>query len=328
MSLANLELAQDHWRGVFSWTELSRRGFSQAQVARMVRGGDLHLLRRGWYATGYAHPLVVQAVSAGGVCSCVTALDLHGIWVVARGNRAHVRARKAAHNAGGRRFCKQFSGPEPEIYPLDDIPTALRHALRCLDAEGIVAACDSILNQDLLDMADLVATFATAPLDIRDLLELCDGRAQSGTESIVRLRFRAMGLRFDIQVKIVGLGHVDFLIGDRLIVEIDSIEFHDKSPEQREADRLRDEIAHRLGYIPLRMSYNRVMFEWKDAAETITDLVRRREHLKALAGPRELVAEIDAAVDGDPDVDDTPNGDDEGDIGGDEYWDDPDFEGC
>ncbi|GAB38621.1 hypothetical protein GOSPT_048_00010, partial [Gordonia sputi NBRC 100414] len=49
----------DQWRGVFSWAELTRRDFSQAQVRRLVDSGDLRLLRRGWYATSYADPTVV-----------------------------------------------------------------------------------------------------------------------------------------------------------------------------------------------------------------------------------------------------------------------------
>ncbi|NED69865.1 DUF559 domain-containing protein [Streptomyces sp. SID10244] len=80
------------------------------------------------------------------------------------------------------------------------------------------------------------------------------------------------------------MGRVDLLVGDRLIIEIDSVEYHDRSPEQIEKDRRRDEEAARLGYVTLRFSYRRVVNEWAQAEATVLDLVRRREHVKQLAG--------------------------------------------
>ncbi|MGV9859001.1 endonuclease domain-containing protein [Gordonia sp. NPDC003425] len=283
MSIVTPHLGPEHddrWRGVYSWAELSRRGFTQSQLRRLISGGDLCLLRRGWYATHWAHPWVVEAVRAGGVCSCVTALDVHGVWVKRGARHLHVRRRKTADKVGAARFCRQFGPPRPEVYPLDDIPTALRHALRCLDDEGIVAACESILHQGLLEFDDLTAVFLTAPVRLRRLLDRCDERVESGTESIFKMRMIAMGIDFRIQVEIVGIGRVDFLIGRRLIIEIDSVEFHDKSREQRERDRTRDARAIALGYLPLRFSYRQVMFEWDEVAETVTAVVRRRDHMK------------------------------------------------
>ena len=245
------------------------------------------MLRRGWYAAAYAHPAVVEAVSAGGVCSCVTALGLHGVWVPRCGDRAHVRARPAAYRGkGAARFCRYYGRPHSEVYPVDDLITALRHALRCLDDEGVIVVCDSILNRYLLEAADLEAVFACAPLRIRRLLDRCDQRAESGTETIVRLRLQSLRLRSRVQVEIAGIGRVDLLVGRRLIIEVDSVEHHDRSPEQREKDRRRDEEAIRRGYLPLRLSYRRVMFQWDEVVHTLREITRRGDHLSepVLAG--------------------------------------------
>ncbi len=304
----------DHWRGVLSWAELKRRGFSQAHVRRMVAGGDLRALRRGWYATANADPTVASAVSAGGVCTCASALELHGVWVAPFGDLVHVRGRNVAPNGstGTHHVCRRYGRAQPELYPLDDVATALAYAVRCLEGEAIVAACDSVLHQGLLESADLQAMFSSMPIRIRRLLDRCDGCADSGAESIFGFRLASLGIAFESQVEIPGIGRVDFLIGKRLIVEVDSIAYHDKSPAQREKDRVRDEAAHRMGYIPWRISYKRLMFSWDEVVETLLAMIRRRDHLKALAEPPELTRLA------------AESGADHA-LG---YWDDPDFAGC
>ncbi|OBA65954.1 type IV toxin-antitoxin system AbiEi family antitoxin domain-containing protein [Gordonia sp. 852002-10350_SCH5691597] len=304
----------DQWRGVFSWAELTRRDFSQAQVRRLVDSGDLRLLRRGWYATSYADPTVVSAVSAGGVCTCVSALDLHGVWVAPFGDLVHVRGRNVA--AGGsastHHACTRYGRAPREVYPLDDVATALQYAVRCLNEEGIVAACDSVLHQGLLEFTDLQALFSSMPVRIRRLLDRCADCLDSGAESIFGFRLTTLGIAFESQVEIPGIGRVDFLIGKRLIVEVDSVAYHDKSPGQREKDRVRDETAHRLGYIPWRISYKRLMFTWDEVVDTLLAMIRRRDHLKSLAEPAELTRQAaDSGIDHA--------------LG---YWDDPDFAGC
>lgn len=63
----------------------------------------------------------------------------------------------------GRRFCKCYGAPEPEVSAVDDVRTAFRHALKCLDDEGIVVICDSLLHKELLEMCDLEQLMASAP---------------------------------------------------------------------------------------------------------------------------------------------------------------------
>ncbi|MYR08520.1 DUF559 domain-containing protein [Gordonia sp. SID5947] len=266
--------------GVASWAQLRSLGVTQTDLRRARKDGDLRLLRRGWYATRTADTSVAAAVTSGGVVSCVSALRLHGVWTPPGPSTMHIRGREAAHRSGKRRYCKQYAPPEREVDAVDEIRIALRHALKCLDDEGIVVVRDSILHQDLLERCDIDAEFVGAPRRIRRLLDRCDAKAESGTESMVRLRLRALGIRVRTQYQIAGVGRVDLLVGDRLIIEIDSVEYHDRSPDQIEKDRRRDEEATRLGYVTLRFSYQRVVHEWEHAEATVLDLVRRREHLK------------------------------------------------
>jgi len=79
-----------------------------------------------------------------------------------------------------------------------------------------------------------------------------------------------------IQVEIPGVGTVDTLVGDRLILELDSRAHHLGS--NYEKDRTRDLLAIEQGYIVLRVSYHRVMNDWPSVERVVMALVRRGEH--------------------------------------------------
>lgn len=276
--------------GVASWKQLRTAGMTRTDLRHALASGALRCIRRGWYATKLANTEVVAAVAGGGVLSCLSALRLHEVWVPGESTPVHIRARASAHRGVHRTFCEQYGRPESEITSVDELTVALRHALRCLDPEGIVVVCDSILNQGLLELSDLVTVFRQAPARIRALLDKCDGTAQSGTESMTRFRLRARGVELRSQVDITGVGIVDFVIGTSLIVEVDGYETH-SSKDQFEKDRERDRKAVELGYIVIRLTYHQVVHEWESAEASIIDVIRRRGHLKPLVDRKELVSD-------------------------------------
>ncbi|MCX6468453.1 MAG: DUF559 domain-containing protein [Corynebacteriales bacterium] len=155
--------------------------------------------------------------------------------------------------------------------------TALRHAARCVDPEGFVVLCDSALQLRSVTSDDLVSALHDAPREVRDLLRRCDRRAQSGTETMVRVRLRSRNIAVTPQHHVPGVGFVDLLIGDRLVVEVDS-KSHHTGTERYEADRARDRRLVQLGYVVLRLSYRQVVHEWATSEEVILDLIRRRAH--------------------------------------------------
>lgn len=261
--------------GVHSYRSLRARGASQTDVRRAMRSGELMRLRRGWYAGPSADPTVSAAVTAGGVLGCVSALRARGVWVPP-GSDLHIRSRR-----GGRNFCRPYgAASEPETAAIDEIPTALRYAVRCLDDEGLIVVCDSLLNLELLTLAEITHILRAAPPGKRRLIERCD-LAESGTETMVRVRLRRRGIRVRPQVVIAGLGRVDLLVGRRLIIEIDGREYH-IGAARFEADRERDRRAIQLGYLVIRVSYRQVMYDWAAVEATILELVRRRDHLRKM----------------------------------------------
>lgn len=115
------------------------------------------------------------------------------------------------------------------------------------------------------------------PKRVRELLERCDGRAESGTESLARLRLRRRHLKVTPQVVIPGVGRVDLVVGNRLVIEVDSWAHH-SSYEAYEHDRYRDLVLGELGYLVIRLTYRRVMHDWASAERSVMAMVGRGDH--------------------------------------------------
>jgi very-short-patch-repair endonuclease len=73
---------------------------------------------------------------------------------------------------------------------------------------------------------------------------------------------------------------VDLLIGDSLIVEIDS-ETHHGKPEARRRDLQRDAVAAALDFETLRFDYTSVMFDWPFVTAMVESVVARDGHVRS-----------------------------------------------
>jgi len=90
------------------------------------------------------------------------------------------------------------------------------------------------------------------------VLEAATRASESGTESLLSYDLRQAGIPFRQQVAIDQVGRVDFVLGSRLIVEVDSVAHH-TSAEAYERDRRRDAELSRRGYRVLRFSYRQLI---------------------------------------------------------------------
>jgi len=128
---------------------------------------------------------------------------------------------------------------------------AVRQAVRCQTPRAAIATLDSVLHHRVLSPGQVAEAFRALPARFQPLLALVDGSAESGPETFMRLILRAMGVPFRTQVRIDGVGRVDFVVDGWLIIECDSREFHG-GWEKQVADRRRDLAAARAGYITIR----------------------------------------------------------------------------
>lgn len=73
------------------------------------------------------------------------------------------------------------------------------------------------------------------------------------------------------------MGRVDFLVGQCLVIEVDS-RAHHTDPENYHRDRLRDQRLVSRGYIVIRLTYEQVMFDLAATIERIVPLIARGAH--------------------------------------------------
>lgn len=101
--------------------------------------------------------------------------------------------------------------------------------------------------------------------------------SQSGTETLVRLRLRALGMRVRIQAH-CGIGRVDLLVGDRLVIECHS-KAHHTGVENYARDRDRDLSLVDGDYLVLTLSYEQVLLDWPRVEAVIRRRVAAGDHL-------------------------------------------------
>ncbi|WP_175494285.1 endonuclease domain-containing protein [Herbiconiux ginsengi] len=235
----------------------------------------------------------MAALRIGGRLSCLSVLKSHDLWC-ATDSRLHVRVPARPRNLSspldrrvplGRpeRFgvVVHRSRPAPFLEepdgPIDSFAWALLHSIECQSQNDAIVTLDSALHSQRVSRTELEFLCAGLPKTYRAYLELTDANAASGLETKARLGLRGYNISSLSQVKIRGVGNVDLLVGDRLVVETDGREWHTKPAAYLE-DRRRDLALTELGYIVLRLSYSQVMEEWDRVLGVIRGIVARGEH--------------------------------------------------
>lgn len=251
----------------FRTRELRAAGLSKHAIATAVEAGTLVRLHRGLYCPPDTDDGCQSASRLRGRLTCLSELRRLGVFVRDRPPlHVHVRSSSARLPAApaGARVHREVLLREPHpcdlsVHPLD----ALRCAVQCQDPRASVATLDSALHLGLLRDDELDELFAALPRRYRRLRRLLDARMESGPETLMRLILRALGCRFDVQVRIDGVGRVDFVVDGWLIIECDSREFHSDWQAQVR-DRERDLAAAAQGFVTLRVVAEHLL--WKPDA--------------------------------------------------------------
>jgi very-short-patch-repair endonuclease len=260
--------------GIASTADLRRTGLDSSALRRAAAAGRLTRIRMGWYAASWCPPAVVSAVRAGGTLSCVSALALRGAWTL-DDEHVHVRVGRGATVRGGPGLQIHWDPGHLTSSAIDPPLEALRLAVACLDLRHAVAVADSALHLGLVSESEVGRLDSPRG---RRVTALADAKAESGLETFARLGLRSLKVRVRSQVTIPTVGRVDFLIGDRLVFEVDGAAWHGGIADF-ERDRERDRRLAELGYLVIRATYRQVIEGWPTVRDHILALVRRREHL-------------------------------------------------
>lgn len=276
--------------GIAHARTLAAYDIDDKQRTRAVSSGVVERLRRGWFALAGLDSQAVRAIRAGGHLSCVSLLGLHGVWLPPD-ERVHIasvaprsrlrspenRARPLT-DATSAIVVHQRTRHASMIDPTDSLAGALTCAAACLAITDAIIMLDSVRNLRLLADADIDEALASLSQTRQKALARSSAGAESGTETLVRLRLTALHLRVRPQVRIEGVGRVDLVVGDRLVIEVDSRAHHD-NPAAYEHDRTRDLALVERGYLVIRVTYRRVMSDMASIERAVLAVVRRRDHL-------------------------------------------------
>ncbi|GAA4187592.1 hypothetical protein GCM10022219_00530 [Microbacterium oryzae] len=254
--------------GVIRTAALRSAGATARDIRRACESGAVTRLRGGVYTTPHAAAGVLTAAAHGGALCCASELARLGVWVL-DSSRLHV-----AMGGGGHEYthpectCLPHWDDPPPGYGRVDVERALVQLARCQGPESFFAAFESAWRLGLLSRRARMSIRARLDARHRWLVDLARADADSGLESILRLRLLRLGIPLRCQVVIRGVGRVDFVLGERIILEVDGRDNHDDATH-RHKDLVRDANAAALGYVTLRFDYALVMHDWPRVAAAI-----------------------------------------------------------
>ncbi|MGR0320912.1 endonuclease domain-containing protein [Agromyces sp. ZXT2-3] len=276
--------------GALPYRALDELEVPRRAVRAAVLDGTVVQVRERWFAVPDAPGDVVRAVRVGGSVTAASVARLEGLWV--RPDRLlHVRVPSTAGrlwspdasdtgrvplDRSKHGVCVHYRTVNGRPSARDSVVLALAEMSACAPLLDAQIAVDSALSLGRLTTLELEALREMLGPSRRRLADQADAGCQSGTETIVRLLLRGRRVPHRTQVQIAGVGRVDVLVGDRLVVEIDGEGFH-TGPEF-ERDRRRDFELTMRGYLVFRLSYSMVMHEWDAVSEGLLALIARGEH--------------------------------------------------
>ena len=225
---------------------------------------------RGWIYDKNSFTLdQVRAFVYNACISCVSAAPIYELPILMeeRPQKTHlsVAYNRGMHSSKLRRFddvCihrEQSITDEEKRTHVASIGTVLERVLVCMPLKISLPMLDAARNRGLYDISTLTMPSTGSRLPhLREALSLSSERARSILETVARLQLIDMGLTPQVGVWIEGVGEVDMMILDFIVIEVDGWAFH-SSKEQREKDLKRDRELLRRGYVVLRFTYDDVM---------------------------------------------------------------------
>lgn len=241
----------------WTYAELRASGFSRRQIEASLQAEHMRRICRNRYARPTLDANVATAVAERGRLACVSLLKLLGVFVHTI-THTHVHILPGTSHflspcgADVKRHWLPLQHPEDASLSTVSVTDAVLQAAACLPLFDVVATLDSVVRKRLMSLGQLHSLGDALPARARRMLRFVNGIADSGPETYVRLILLELGVKFQQQVEICGVGRVDFLIEGWLILEVDSFAHH-SSWHERKRDLRRDLSAAEQGYTSLRV---------------------------------------------------------------------------
>jgi very-short-patch-repair endonuclease len=263
-------------------SELKRLGVSERELTRAVRAGEIVRPRQGVYALAGTSEAMLHAAAHGGTLGCCAAGELLGLWILHIPDRHHIWLGDGGTPRSLCTDCRlHWDDGTVHVGVLPPVHNVLLQIADCAGDEAFFAALESALRQQKISPSGVVWLWRRLPRRMRWLVGIARSDADSGLESLLRLRLHRLGIDVRCQVQIRGVGEVDLVIGDRLIVEADGRQNHERERE-RSKDLARDVAAATLGYETLRFTYAMIVHRWDVVEAAILAKIAEGAHLRPL----------------------------------------------
>lgn len=218
--------------------DLLRLGYSDENVRDALACHSIFRVRQGWYSLPDAPDSAIEAVRVGGRLTSTSALESYGL-PVPRTPQLHIAVPetasrlRTAHDrfallAGDVSICIHWNdvsrrGQDSWRVSLDD---ALLAAI-CEQPKFVAIACASaVARRKGWSRARMDAVFARAPERVRAWRPLVSWLDDSHGETFLRLEFDRVGIDYEQQARVRGVGLLDFRVGVHTYVEVDGAQ-HD-----------------------------------------------------------------------------------------------------
>lgn len=261
--------------GVVRAEQVRRAGHGRYVVDNARAMGLVLQPRRGWLAASDADVELLAAARAGVVLSCVTQARRLGLWVLDE-DQPHLAAPAHSGSARPTRGVLHWAQPlvarDPNVLT-DPIVNVLALIATCQPFAAALATWESALRHGLVTKQEL-ERLPFGPRG-RELRAVAQPYSDSGLETLVLEGLRILRLPIVAQAYLFGRP-VDFLIGDRLVLQVDGAHH---VGAQRERDIEFDARLMLMGYHVIRVGYVQVVERWPEVQDVVMRAVAQGLHL-------------------------------------------------
>ena len=243
--------------GVTKASALRAAGFTHTARDKALAAGRIVRIRRGIYSLPAEAGAFGLALRHNALLTCLSAAPTYALWTVLDAGPVHV---SPGHKPTPPGTLTHGRCPHPRHpwLPVAGLADVLIHALRCLpEVESLV------MVQCAAQRGDITVEFLRRKLPgnrnarARAVLDSVIPRADSILEVLANYHFGRAGLHVRRHVELPGVGEVDFLIEECVVVETDSGSHLE--PRQVKKDRKRNNATVIGGRLGLRFGYDDVV---------------------------------------------------------------------
>ncbi len=251
-----------------------RAGFLRRTLEAGVDAGRLHRPLRGVYALHNADDGVLAAFRYNSRLTCVSAARFYSLWALHPPQEVHLSCGNGVPKPGVIDHAPCTHDPDP-AYPVAGLADVLLHAMRCLPELEALALVQSATGRGQIS-SDFLRSKLVGNRNgrARAVLDLLIPRADSVLEILAHTHFIRAGLKVRMHVHLPGVGEVDCLVEECLVVELDGSTHFE--PRQVKKDNRRNNAGMLGGRLTLRYYYDDVVYHPEAMVEQVLAVLRLR----------------------------------------------------